>query len=397
MQDERQQDQPRPTGGSWRSRIQNPEGALPKLKAIGAAALLAILGVALLSEMTCGTAPRKQLIKNAPASQQPMSPSAIASEEAQLQHEKAEAERQAQEAALARQRALETLNQGSNLQQAQQGAGAVSPDEQLRRQLRAERLKREAQAPYASSVAFAGKPPETHTAQNSSPEGPASAAADAEPPEALTRVSDTDAKKPPRITSVCDTEPSYDFATFCLPEGTVMETVLVNRLDSTYDGPVICQVSQDVYDVPTRTLLVPRGARVLGEAKQINSPEGLRVAVFFHVIVLPDGKRVSLDKFQGLDQVGESGLVSKINHHYVEIFGTSLALGAIGGLAQIGSYGGGGFSPWYGFRMGVTQQMAQSADRVLDKMLNKPATVIVKEGTRVKIITTADMRIPSYS
>jgi type IV secretion system protein VirB10 len=331
-----------------------------------------------------------------------MSPSAIDAQEAEIQRERKEAERKAKEADEARQRALAVLGQGGTLQQPPPtGAGATSPEEQLQRQLRAERLKREAAAPYASSLVFAAKSTEAKT-EATTAATPAQAQNESGDTGQFARASETQPAKPPRVTSVCDTEPSYDFETFCLPEGTIIESVLVNRLDSTYDGPVICQVSQDLYDLPSRRLLVPRGARVLGEAKQINSSFGQRVAVFFHVIVLPSlhgepGKRISLDKFQGLDQVGESGLVSKINYHYVEIFGTSLALGAIGGLAQIGGYGNGGLSPWYGFRMGVTQQMAQSADRVLDKMLNKPATVIVKEGTRVKIITTADMRIPSYS
>ena len=47
-----------------------------------------------------------------------------------------------------------------------------------------------------------------------------------------------------------------------------------------------------------------------------------------------------LDKFQGLDVVGQAGLKDPVNHHYVEeIFGASLALAGIAAMAQIGNTG----------------------------------------------------------
>ena len=38
----------------------------------------------------------------------------------------------------------------------------------------------------------------------------------------------------------------------------------------------------------------------------------------FHRMILPDGYSVSLDKFQGLDVVGQAGLRDLVNHHYVQ-------------------------------------------------------------------------------
>jgi len=36
-----------------------------------------------------------------------------------------------------------------------------------------------------------------------------------------------------------------------------------------------------------------------------------------------------------LDQIGEEGLKDKVNNHYLQIFGTSIALGVIAGASQI--------------------------------------------------------------
>ena len=49
-----------------------------------------------------------------------------------------------------------------------------------------------------------------------------------------------------------------------LLEGTVIETVLVNRLDGTFQGPVQCLVTTPVYSQDRQAVVIPAGARVLG-------------------------------------------------------------------------------------------------------------------------------------
>ena len=57
-------------------------------------------------------------------------------------------------------------------------------------------------------------------------------------------------------------------------------------------------------------------------------------------MIMSDGYSVDLDQFHGLDQIGEEGLRDKVNNHYLQIFGTSIALGIISGAGQIESGGG---------------------------------------------------------
>ena len=49
-----------------------------------------------------------------------------------------------------------------------------------------------------------------------------------------------------------------------LLEGTVIETVLLTRLDGTFAGPVTCLVTAPVYSHDRQSVVVPAGARVLG-------------------------------------------------------------------------------------------------------------------------------------
>ncbi|HSU30195.1 MAG TPA: TrbI/VirB10 family protein [Bryobacteraceae bacterium] len=188
--------------------------------------------------------------------------------------------------------------------------------------------------------------------------------------------------------------------TFWLPEGTVMEAVLTNRLDGDAPGPVNCMITTDVYLPGTRMLLIPQGARVLGDASKVSSFGQQRLAVSFHRIFVPGlhPYSIPLDKDpSALGQSGEAGLHDKANNHYISIFGASLAVGAIGGLAQIANgYSGFGYDPSVAFRNGVSQSTAESSDRVLDRFLNRMPSITIREGTRVKIILTDDLQVPSY-
>jgi type IV secretory pathway VirB10-like protein len=56
-----------------------------------------------------------------------------------------------------------------------------------------------------------------------------------------------------------------------LLEGTVIETVLINRLDSTFAGPVDCLVTTPVYAFDRQAVLIPAGARVLGTAAPVQA------------------------------------------------------------------------------------------------------------------------------
>ena len=156
-------------------------------------------------------------------------------------------------------------------------------------------------------------------------------------------------------------------------EGTVLETVLVTRLNGDFSGPVICMLTGNIYSHDGQQLLIPAGTKALGETKRVEGFGQTRLAVVFHRLVMPDGYSVDLDQFQGLNQIGETGLKDQVNHHYLQIFGASIAVGAIGGLAEAGSNTsslGLPQTPTDAYRQGVAASMAQSSTHILDRFLS---------------------------
>jgi type IV secretion system protein VirB10 len=183
-------------------------------------------------------------------------------------------------------------------------------------------------------------------------------------------------------------------------EGLTMDTILMNRLDGDAVGPVKVLVSSPVYSHDRQHVLIPDGTIVLGEARKIGAGgfgQQRRLAVVFHRMIMPDGYSVDLDQFHGLDQIGEEGLKDKVNNHYLEIFGTSIALGVISGAGQIES--GGGTITTSGsqaFTTGAASSVSQSATTVLDRFIQIPPTITIREGHRVKVYFTQDMLLPAY-
>jgi type IV secretory pathway VirB10-like protein len=185
--------------------------------------------------------------------------------------------------------------------------------------------------------------------------------------------------------------------TYIVFEGTILEGVLMNRLDGSFVGPVECLLSDDVYSHDRQHLLIPAGTKILGEAKKVEALGQTRLAVAFHRLIMPDGFSISLDQFQGLDQIGDTGLRDKVNNHYLRIFGTSLAIGALGAVAETGTGSAFNESGSDLMRQQFASSMAQSSEQILDRFLNILPTVTIREGHRVKVYLSGDLALPDYN
>jgi type IV secretory pathway VirB10-like protein len=185
--------------------------------------------------------------------------------------------------------------------------------------------------------------------------------------------------------------------TYLLFEGTILETVLINRLDGSLAGPVECLLSTNVYSNDRQHLLIPAGSKLLGETKKVDTFGQTRLAVVFHRVLMPDGYSVSLDQFKGLNQIGDTGLRDQVNNHYLRIFGVSLAIGALGAVAEGGTAGSLNASSFDLMRQGFAQSTAQSSAQILDKFLNIMPTVTIREGHRVKVYLSGDLALPDYN
>jgi type IV secretion system protein TrbI len=310
--------------------------------------------------------------------------------------------------------------------QSAQSGGASSPDQRPEDPLQAERKRRAYVSLFASNVALSYRktsPAAPTPEPESAPATPNLAPALPEAPEleqlakeiqqgpasAAPRSGTLPQKNTPEPTHERREEPKNPAGTpaaapnpaaakpYLLFEGTILETVLINRLDGSFAGPVECLLSNDVYSNDRQHLLIPAGAKVLGETKKVDTFGQSRLAVVFHRLIMPDGYSVSLDQFKGLNQIGDTGLRDQVNNHYARIFGVSLAIGALGAIGEAGTAGSFNASSTDLMRQGFAQSTAQSSAQILDRFLNIMPSVTIREGHRVKVYLAGDLALPDYT
>ena len=179
-------------------------------------------------------------------------------------------------------------------------------------------------------------------------------------------------------------------------EGTVLEGVVTNHIDGGMAGPVLIMLTTDYYSHDRQNLLLPQGTRLIGAVTAVGNQQQHRLAVVFHRAVCPDGFSIDIDKYAGLDQIGTTGLATKVDHGYLQAFGAAAAIGGLGGLAQIGNSGGVLTSDGQ-IRNGISAQTSQEGTQVLNHFLNRLPIITLKEGTRARVYIGKDILIPSYA
>jgi type IV secretion system protein TrbI len=188
---------------------------------------------------------------------------------------------------------------------------------------------------------------------------------------------------------------SFTGSQYLVAEGTVIPCVLVNDLQGEFTGPVIAQVSQAVYSHDRKHVLIPVGAKVIGESRQVGNQDQARLAISFHRLIFPDEFSVSLDQQQGLDQEGAAGVHDKVNRHWTTAFGAAIAVGILGGLSEYNTGSALTASGLDMYRQGVAMQAGEEGQQLLSRFLNRMPTIEIRPGTRVDVFISRDLMLPA--
>ena len=179
-------------------------------------------------------------------------------------------------------------------------------------------------------------------------------------------------------------------------EGTVLEGVVTNHIDGGLTGPILIMLTTDYYSHDHQQLLMPQGTRLIGTIQSVGNAQQRKMFVTFHRAVCPDGFSLELDKYVGLDPLGTTGLATSVDHSYLQAFAAAAAVGGLGGLAQIGNNGS-VLSSSTQIRNGMSAQLANEGEQILNHFLNRLPVITLKEGSRARVYVGTDILIPSYA
>ena len=237
--------------------------------------------------------------------------------------------------------------------------------------------------------------------------GPAPTIAGAAPAQVAAEQGTANPAQPAALQTVAAEKPkadpmgAYDFdqyqgKLYRVFEGTVLEGVVTNRIDGGFSGPILVMLTTDYYSHDHQQLLMPQGTRLIGTVQSVGNAQQRKMFVTFHRAVCPDGFSLDFDKYLGLDQMGTTGLATKVDHGYLMAFGAAAAIGGLGGLAQIGNNGS-ILDPSVQIRNGISSQSSEEAEQILNHFLNRLPIITLKEGSRARIYIGRDILIPSYA
>lgn len=179
--------------------------------------------------------------------------------------------------------------------------------------------------------------------------------------------------------------------------GAVIPASLVTELNSESPGPVIAQVTQSIYDSATgRTLLIPQGAKLIGDYKSSSRYGQSRVAITWARLIMPDGTERVLDE-AAVSPNGAAGISGDVDNHWGDVFGAAILGTLINvGVAttedpQITFAGIGGVSRDpvdRAIQDGVQRSASTVTNRVVDRGLAIPPTIRLQAGARISVIVT---------
>lgn len=177
---------------------------------------------------------------------------------------------------------------------------------------------------------------------------------------------------------------------YILQAGSVIAAALITGIRSDLPGQITAQVTSNVYDSPTgRLLLIPQGARLIGDYDSSIVSGQRRVLLAWNRLILPDGRSIALDRQPGGDPQGFSGLQDKVDEHWGGIARAAILSTIIGVGAQVG--GSGDDELVRAIRQGTSDTVSQAGQQIVGRQLNVQPTLTIRPGYPVRLIVTRDL------
>ena len=183
-----------------------------------------------------------------------------------------------------------------------------------------------------------------------------------------------------------------------LVRGTYIRCVLETRIITDIPGFTSCVVTEPVYSINGRRLLLPKGSKVSG-TYNTEDPKIPRVSVIWDRITTPNGIDVSMAS-PGIDNLGGAGHPGQYNAHWGSKLSSALLISLV---SDVFKYAGEKYGPptesvttggqviTTPFQSNTAQTVERLANQMVERNLSRPATVTINQGTVVNIYVAKDV------
>lgn len=172
--------------------------------------------------------------------------------------------------------------------------------------------------------------------------------------------------------------------------GTVIAAALITGIQSDLPGMVIAQVTENVYDSPSGSiLLIPQGARLIGDYSADVGFGQNRVQLQWTRLILPDGRSQQLASFPATDTAGYAGLKDKTDYHWAGVFKAAMISTLLGAGAEFGA--GDDSNLVRALRRGSQDSINRAGEQIVSRQLNIRPSLTIRPGFPVRVMVTRDL------
>ena len=183
---------------------------------------------------------------------------------------------------------------------------------------------------------------------------------------------------------------------YVVQAGTVIPAALITGIHSDLPGQVTAQVTEHVYDTPTgKFLLIPQGSRLIGQYDSQIAFGQKRVLLVWNRIMLPDGKSIVLERQQGADAQGFSGLEDEVDYHWWDLAKAAALSTLLGIGTELGSSDQES-DLVRALRRGSQDSINNTGQQLVRRQLNIQPTLTIRQGFPVRVIVNRDLVMAPY-
>jgi len=177
--------------------------------------------------------------------------------------------------------------------------------------------------------------------------------------------------------------------------GSVIPAALITGIRSDLPGEITAQVTENVYDSPSgKFLLIPQGARLIGQYDSQISFGQSRVLLMWTRIIMPNGASIVLEHQPGADSAGYAGLEDDVDYHWGNL-AKAAAISTLLGIASelvLNSNN----SIVQALRTGAENTVNQTGQTLVSRQLNVQPTLTIRPGFPLRVVVNRDLVFAPY-
>ncbi|MCO2390457.1 TrbI/VirB10 family protein, partial [Pseudomonas aeruginosa] len=182
---------------------------------------------------------------------------------------------------------------------------------------------------------------------------------------------------------------------FVLQAGAVISAALITGIRSDLPGQITAQVTENIYDSPTGSiLLVPQGTRLIGQYDNAVQFGQRRVLLVWNRLIMPNGRSIVLERQPGADTQGYAGLEDGVDYHWWDLAKAAALSTLLGIGAELATDDNDRLIR--AIRDGAQDTVNQAGQQIVQRQLQVAPTLTIRPGFPVRVIVTKDLVLEPY-